>query len=730
MRLPLTCALCASLLGSLAEAQSASILTVATSPESKAPAAGPTTAADTSRRRAAARDTVAHLDAVHSRAGRRGRSAYAIGRTATAAKIDLPLLNTPQAVSVVSRAVIADQGMQSMADVARYLPGVSFGAGEGHRDAPTIRGNASTADFFVDGVRDDAQYLRDLYNVERVEALKGANAMTFGRGGGGGVLNRVTKQAEWNDIRAFSAEGGSFDHRRGTIDLGSSVGSFAGRFNGMAERSGLTRGVGTLSRHAFNPTGAIVMGATTVRAGYEYAADRRTVDRGVPSYLGRPLDTPVGAFFGDPDASHAFSIVSAGTATIERGAAEGVRLRNATRLASYDKFYQNVYPRSVNAAGTEVTLAGYNQAIQRHNFFNQTDLTWAAGTGWLRQTLLVGAELGRQNTEQVRKTGYFGSGATPTATSMTVPVSEGNVTAPVQWRQSANDGDTRAIGQVAAAYVQEHLELGEHVQAIAGLRFDRFSLDFENRRTGDLLSRTDRMVSPRAGLVVKPMRALSVYGTYSVSALPSSGDQFATLSVSTKALEPEHFINQEVGVKWEPVRSIILQAAAYQLERSNTTAPDPVDPSLVVQTGRQRTTGLEVDATGSITSRWQLAGGFASQSAKIVSRTKAAAEGATVPLVPRTTFSLWNRVQVKGPLALGAGVVHQTRMYAAVDNKVTLPGFTRYDAAAFLALGHGLTAQVNVENLLDTHYFATSHGNDNIMPGARRGVRISLSARP
>jgi catecholate siderophore receptor len=626
--------------------------------------------------------------------------------------------------------VIADQGMQSMADVARYLPGVSFGAGEGHRDAPTIRGNASTADFFVDGVRDDAPYLRDLSNVERVEALKGANAMTFGRGGGGGVLNRVTKQAEWNDVRAFTAEGGTFAHRRATIDLGSSMGLVAGRFNGMAERSGLTRGTGTLSRHAFNPTGAIVLGGTTLRAGYEYAADRRTVDRGIPSYLGKPLDAAPDAFFGDPDASHAFSIVSAGAATIERGAAEGVRLRNATRLASYDKFYQNVYPRSVNAAGTEVTLAGYNHAIQRHNVFNQTDLTWAAGQGAVRQTLLVGAEVGRQHTEQVRQTGYFGSGAAPTATSMTVPVTEGRVTAPVQWRQSATDGDSRATARVAAAYVQEHVELGEHVQAIAGLRFDRFALDYDNRRTGERLSRTDRMVSPRAGLVVKPVRALSLYGTYSVSALPGSGDQFTTLSVSTAALEPERFTNREAGVKWEPLRTLTLQAAAYQLERSNTTAPDPVDPSLVVQTGRQRTTGVELDASGSITSRWQLAAGFASQSATVVSRTKAAPEGATVPLVPRTTLSLWNRVQVAGPLALGAGVVHQARMYAAIDNKVTLPGFTRYDAAAFLALGRGLTAQVNVENLLDTRYIATSHGNDNIMPGARRAVRISLSARP
>src|SRR4029453_5012856 len=116
-------------------------------------------------------------------------------RPSSATKTDTPLRDTPQSVSIVNRQLIADQSMQNMADVVRYMPSISMGQGEGHRDAPTIRGNSSTADFFVDGIRDDAQYYADTYNVERVEALKGSNAMIFGRGGGGGVINRVTKEA-------------------------------------------------------------------------------------------------------------------------------------------------------------------------------------------------------------------------------------------------------------------------------------------------------------------------------------------------------------------------------------------------------------------------------------------------------------------------------------------------------------------------------------------------------
>ena len=129
------------------------------------------------------------------------RRSYSESDTATATRTDTPLRDVPQSVTIVTNDLMEDQAMRSMADVVRYVPGVSMGQGEGHRDAPTLRGNSSTADFFVDGVRDDVQYYRDLYNAERVEVLKGPNAMIFGRGGGGGVVNRVTKEAGFQPIQ-------------------------------------------------------------------------------------------------------------------------------------------------------------------------------------------------------------------------------------------------------------------------------------------------------------------------------------------------------------------------------------------------------------------------------------------------------------------------------------------------------------------------------------------------
>jgi catecholate siderophore receptor len=213
-----------------------------------------------------------------------------------------------------------------------------------------------------------------------------------------------------------------------------------------------------------------------------------------------------------------------------------------------------------------------------------------------------------------------------------------------------------------------------------------------------------------------------------VSHLPSSGDQFSSMTVTTQTLEPERFANYEVGAKWDATPALSLSAAVFRLDRTNSAAHDPTDVSRTIQTGAQRTTGFELGATGQVTERWELAGGFASQHAEIVNATTAGPAGATVPLVPRHTASLWNKLRLTGAMAAGLGVVRQGAMYAAIDNAVTLPAFTRLDGALFFTLPREMRLQLNVENLLDRSYYATAQGNNNIMPGAPRTLRLSVSA--
>jgi len=667
-------------------------------------------------------DSIARtLTAVRIEASRAQRG-YAGKRSTAAMRTDTPLRDTPQSVTVLTRALIADQAMQSMADVVRYVPGVSMAQGEGHRDAPTIRGNNTTADFFVDGVRDDAQYLRDVYNVERVEVLKGPDAMIFGRGGGGGVINRVTRQAEWASTRTLTVESGVYDHKRAVLDLGQGLSSaLSGRLVTMFEQSEGFRDAASLTRYGVNPTLAIATGEnTTVRLGYERFDDRRRVDRGIPSYRGRPSDVGITTFFGNPAVNHAEATVDIATATVEHHASSGLTLRNRTMWADYDKFYQNTYPSSVNGAGTDVVLAAYNHAIPRRNLLTVTDATYAARTGAVHHTLLAGVDLVRQRTSQVRLTGYYDD----TTTAYTASLRDPTVTTPVTFRASATDANNNMLTRDAAGYVQDQATLGP-LQGVAGVRLERFATEYHNDRNGQELARTDRLVSPRAGIVYRPIEPVSVYGSYGVSYLPGSGDQFTTLTVTTATLEPERFTNREVGVKWDIRETMSLTTALYRLDRTNSAAPDPNTAGLTVQTGAQRTTGWEAALSGEITRRWQLTAGVASQRANIVSTTNAAKAGATVALVPHTTASLWNRYQVVTPLGLGLGVVHQTAAYAAVDNSVVLPGFTRLDGALYVTLRRGLTAQVNIENLLNVRYYPTSQGNNNIMPGAPRTLRIA-----
>jgi catecholate siderophore receptor len=656
--------------------------------------------------------------------------AYQVPVIVSATRTQTALLDIPQSISVVNGELIRDQAMTSMADVVRYIPGITMTQGEGHRDAPVIRGNSSTADFFVNGVRDDVQYFRDLYNLDRVEALKGPNAMIFGRGGGGGVINRVTKEAIFMPLREVTLQGGSFGNRRASADLNQTLRDrFAFRLNGMYENSNSFRDYFNLQRYGIAPTVTVAINSRTrARLSYEYFNDARVVDRGIPSYLGRPSDAGRSTFFGNPDLNRSAAAVHLGSAVIEHQRGK-LNIRNSAMFGAYDKFYQNILPGAVSVNQstnqTLVSLSGYNNATQRNNAFNQTDVTYVASTGRIRHMLLAGAEVGRQATDNFRGTAYFNNAAL----SINVPFANPTDVTPVTFRQSATDADNRPIANVAAAYVQDQVYLSRFVQLTAGLRFDHFNLKFANNRTGDTRRRIDNMISPRAGLVIKPIDPLSLYVNYSVSYLPSAGDQFSSLDATSQTLKPEKFTNYEAGAKWDIRRSLSLTAAVYRLDRANTRAADPSNPARLIQTGSQRTNGVELGVNGTLKRAWTIAGGYAHQDAFISSTTSSAAAGMVVAQVPRHTFSLWNNYRITAKLGAGLGLIHQADMFAAIDNTVRLPGFTRADAAIFYSLTEKIRLQANVENLTDRHYFVNANSNNNISPGNARAARVGLTFR-
>ena len=649
---------------------------------------------------------------------------YQIPAISSATRTLTPLRDIPQSVAVMTRQVIKDQSMQTIGDIVRYVPGITAIQGENNRDQLVIRGNSSSADFFLDGLRDDVQYYRDLYNLERFEALKGPNAMIFGRGGGGGVVNRVTKQAEFASSRELTLQAGSYRNRRVMGDFDQPLNDvFAFRVNGVYENSGSFRNRVGLERFGINPTLTIAAGSQTqIRVGYEHFRDNRVADRGIPSFRGRPSDTDISTFFGDPDQSKVRARVNLLSGVIEHQAGNLI-VRNKTLFGDYDRFYQNFVPGAVNTDETRVNLSAYNNATRRRNFFNQTDLNYAAKTGSVRHTILGGAEFGHQVTNNFRRTGFFNN----TTTVISVPFSNPTINTPVTFRQNATDANNHIVGNVAASYFQDQVELTRNLQVLAGIRFDRFDLKFHNNRNGDELGRVDNLFSPRLGIVFKPRDPISVYGSYSVSFLPSSGDQFSSLTSITQTLKPEKFTNYEIGTKWDVRGSLALTIAAYRLDRANTRATDPNDPTRIVQTGSQRTNGLEAGVSGSVTRDWNIMGGYSYQNAFVTSATVNALAGARVAQVPRNTFSLWNHYRFSRKWRGGLGLIHRSDMYAAIDNRVVLPGYLRADAAVFYNFTEKLGLQANVENLFNKKYYVNADSNDNISPGYPRAARVTFN---
>lgn len=646
--------------------------------------------------------------------------------TRTATKTFTPLRDIPQSITVIGKHQINDQSMRSIGDVVRYIPGISAHQGENNRDQIIIRGQNSSADFFVNGVRDDSQYYRDLYNIESLEALRGPNAMIFGRGGGGGVINRVTKEAGFSAFRQFSLQGGSFGNKRGSIDIDQPFSDkVAFRINSVFEDSNSVRNNVGLRRFAVNPTLTYNPDSrTSLTFGYEFLRDRRTADRGITSFQNKPADVPIETFYGNPNDSHVRANVNLFSATFDRQFGK-LSLHNRTTYGDYDRFYQNYVPGAVNAAKTLVALTAYNNATKRRNLFSQTDLNYSLTTGRVKHNLLGGFELGNQRTNNFRNTGYFDN----TATSFQVSYDNPTTTVPVTFRQSSTDANNHLKVNLAAAYVQDQLEISRYVQVIAGARFDYFDLKYHNNRNGDDLRRIDTLVSPRVGLVIKPVTELSIYGNYSISYLPSSGDQFSSLTTVTQQVKPEKFENFEVGAKWDIGRDLSFTSALYRLDRTNTRANDPNNAGAIVQTGSQRTNGFEMGLNGMITPKWTLTGGYAYQDAFITSSTTAATAGKQSAQVPHHNFSVWNKYQFLTKLSAGFGVIRRTDMFAAVDNTVVLPSYTRADAAVFYTFNENWRLQANIENLFNTEYFLNADNNTNITPGAPIGVRVALIAR-
>jgi len=679
---------------------------------------------------------------------------YLYADKVNALKSPTPIIDVPQSLSIVTADQITNQGFDSVSDIINYIPGATNSQGEGHRDAVVFRGVRSTADFFVDGVRDDVQYYRGLYNVEQVEVLRGANALLFGRGGTGGLINRVSKKGVIGEqFTGYKAAIDTFGGFGLELDSNFSAGETSTfRINGMYENLDNHRDFYDGDRFAINPTARFELSPSTlVDLSYEYVDNQRFIDRGIPvndlaGGDGEPLEAFKDIVFGDAElnTSAVQAHVLRATATQEfSDTLKGVF--NAT-YSDFDKLYQNFYAQDLVAADI-VRLDGYVDTTERQSFNLSGNLIGEFATGGIKHTVVTGLEYRDTANDNDRFNPVFStSGGDRESFLITRPLAlSGGVGVTDTGAQTTlaftdlND-DTESDLQVFSAFIQDEIALSDKFDIVLGARFDSFDFSVDDIKAGVSRARKDEKISPRLGLIFKPQENISLYGSFSQSFLPQSGGQFATVSGSSALFEPDVFESLEAGLKWDFTSGLSFTAAYFQNEQTIDAAADGA-PEDLERRGLE-VDGFELQLEGQVTDRLYIKAGYAHLSGKTDFTTTGIARELPREL-PENTVSLWTNYQVTDKFTVGLGATHQDEAFvsdfdiAGADGQAgsnaathpTLPAFTRFDAAAYYDVNDDLRLQVNIENLTDELYFPSSHSTHQATVGAPLNTRFTVSGR-
>ena len=688
----------------------------------------------------------------------------------TALKTPTPIIDVPQSLSITTADDIIKQGFDSIGDIVLYTPGVTQSQGEGHRDAVVIRGVRSTADFFVDGVRDDVQYYRSLYNLEQVEVLRGPNALFFGRGGTGGIINRVTKKAQIGEN--FGSYLGALDtFGGGTIQLDGNFGvneNVAIRLNGYYEGLENHRDFFNGDRFGFNPTAFIKLAPeTTLNLSYEYVDNERFVDRGIPAGAnGRPAEQLDDITFSDPELATTTLEAHIFRANLSHTFSDNLKGNFSASYSDFDKLYANLFPISFDEDANEVEIDGYVDTTQRESTLLSGNLIGAFATGDVNHTFVVGGEYIDTRNNNDRFNAFFDTSSDDVERFLaTDPINlrggvgvnaDGEVT--TLTFSDLND-DTEADIEVFSVFLQDEIEVAPWLDIVLGLRYDRFDITVDNIETfietgeRDITSRTDSEISPRVGFVLKPRENVSVYASFSESFLPRSGEQFADIEDNPSTPENDSFDpntseNLELGFKWDFAERFSLTAAIFEIEQSALEqAPSTIDPNtgIVVDNNAgtlvavdSEITGFETQIKGQITDWWYISAGYSYLDGDQVADgdildtngqvviPQGQENGLRLRELPENTANIWNNFQVSQQLGLGLGVTYQDASFADNNNNTTLPSFVRVDASASYELNNKMRLQLNIENLTDTDYFPNSHTANNITVGAPINARLSI----
>ncbi|WP_335956988.1 TonB-dependent siderophore receptor [Acinetobacter bereziniae] len=682
-------------------------------------------------------------------------------------KFVAPLLDTPKSVSVISKKLIEDTQVTTLADALRTVPGITLGAGEGgnpNGDRPFIRGYNSESSMYVDGVRNSTSQNREMFAVEQVEVIKGSASSLGGAGSVGGSVNMISKVAKKGDFLEGSVAGGTDNYQRITLDgnkdFGNSIAARVAVMGHHNEKAGQDNGA-EYKRAGIAPS--ITFGldtATRATLSYYYLKSDDTPDSGVPynydaskkATVGKPVDVKQGIYYGLLDRDFQKQENQIGTIKLEHDLNDNLTITNTAvyNKSTNDYLWTQPDDSKGNVLNDKVWRRINSRITDTDIFTDQLALTGKFNTGAIKHKFNVGAEYSDQKSDKGSyTTTYPGYTGTTTGgfnsdckindawcTSLTNPNSK------EEWLGSAvaNRNTTTTTTKVTSVYLLDNIEFNPQWLLDLGVRWDKFDTEQVTNATGAKLENNKDFFTYQAGLTYKPMKNGSIYASYATSANPvgvDGGDGSEAIGQAYMDLKPEEARTYELGTKWDFLdERLNLTAAVFRTEKQNTRIQ--LDAGTYTNGGESKVDGIELTATGKITDKWDITAGYSYLDSEMTnpgpSCTRAGvctfpnpAKGKQLPNVPKNSATLWTTYQVLPQLTVGAGALAMDKVYGDAANTKFVPGYVRYDAMARYNVNKNVDLQLNLNNLSDKRYFTKAYASHYATEAEGRNAVLSIN---
>lgn len=673
------------------------------------------------------------LPTIVVQAGKKASLAKQVTTASSATKMTMALKDVPQVVNVVPHEVMKDQGVTSMQGALQNVAGLSFSVGDGQRDQVQIRGFSAITDQYVDGVRDDAMYFRDMSNVERVEVLKGPASVLYGRGSAGGLVNRISKKPQAKPVNEVALMGSTLGQHRAEVDLGQNTADNTVKFRLTAaeENSDGWRQQAYIKRQAIAPSLAWdISPQTKLLIQADYLHDRRLADQGMPTdpLTGKPVDTNHKLFYGAANGRQVGAVdseVSSATINLDHAFSDSFKYHGAVRAYQFslDRQYSTISHPAKKL--DQITFSQGKRIRNEDGIYVQNELSDTFNTGSIKHQALVGVEYSHQNKDEVLWS------KTRQTTSLVNPVLSTWAALDTSATPGNNNSNTF---ENYGVYLQDLISLTTQLKVMAGVRYDNLSQHRDDKTKNNMdLDRTDNSVSPRLGLVYQPVDSLSLYASYNQSFQPLA-DSFVFYKNSDE-LKPTQTTSYEAGAKWDITNRLNASLAVFQMTQTNIQNASPTDPTVALLIGEQRTRGVELSMAGEIAPNLDLLAGYAYMDGIINKSTAKTAAGKSfagnkAALTPSNTVNVWLKQRLNDQWWVALGGRGESARYSAPDNLNRLPGYAVVNAAiGYQQKNYDVT--LNLNNLFNRDYFVSGHSgaNDSNLPGDPINAQLALRYR-